>query len=841
MKGFLTVANIFQPNLESEARFENPVERPSVLGSIFEAASNLVQGLGTRSGGGSDGKAVQDAQNLALFSSQVEKIQKVREEKGEAAAAVLERQLAANFASTGQEFDDDYKAVYQTQTGRPWDYYSRDLETRVQQDYLFKDEKFQAGMVASYALPESADLSEEDRLQWASQYVAEQNAADVLLQRSMKNGQVQWSTGTAAAYETKRQAVTETTWGALSQVIQSGQVISQEDFVQARASWDNFKTTMPRPEGATDDQWVAEQSARDLVDAAFKNIESNIGSPELTKRMLEDVQRAGLEAGINKLAILSVTEDFESFRNSTVDAVTDMFKLNKLSPTSNLRVSDIYNTGKVGGTEAITVAELPPDLKKIAESKNPEEIWSAADGSAVLIKGSVTDLERPSFRKQFVDRSMTLGASMMHNLDGEYLSKDFIQSSIGSPSFIENINRLSQIDSAAGGAVKAVLNSGINAEIVRQRASIDAAEWQYTIKWNGSSYEFDEEAFKAKKPNATQAELNGTRDLINRSLSGGIYGGKPGGVLEAEGLRQGVAVLEKTSNALSGKPDTAATATEVNNKTDGYTLPQAIQEDKPFVDAVNATSSELGFPADWLFRAIEFETAGSWSPSITAPTSSATGLIQFIESTAKGLGTSTSELATMDRAQQMAFVKKYLAPYKGRINSFGDLYMAIHYPKAVGRPDSYVLYSKGSPEYSANTSLDSNGDGTVTKAEAVSRAIGASGSGKVKGISTGRPFFLQTEELGGELPVNTPGGQVVFQSTRSGSTTAPTSPLPAEAITLPGDVVSQSTASPGGSQRLIPSEVAALVSMMGTEASSKEELVKQILEYLEGLNAEGTN
>ena len=823
------MANIFQPNLESEARFENPVEQPSVLGSIFEAASNLVQGLGTRSGGGSDGKAVQDAQNLALFSSQVEKIQKVREEKGEAAAAVLERQLAANFASTGQEFDDDYKAVYQTQTGRPWDYYSRDLETRVQQDYLFKDEKFQAGMVASYALPESADLSEEDRLQWASQYVAEQNAADVLLQRSMKNGQVQWSTGTAAAYETKRQAVTETTWGALSQVIQSGQVISQEDFVQARASWDNFKTTMPRPEGATDDQWVAEQSARDLVDAAFKNIESNIGSPELTKRMLEDVQRAGLEAGINKLAILSVTEDFESFRNSTVDAVTDMFKLNKLSPTSNLRVSDIYNTGKVGGTEAITVAELPPDLKKIAESKNPEEIWSAADGSAVLIKGSVTDLERPSFRKQFVDRSMTLGASMMHNLDGEYLSKDFIQSSIGSPAFIANIKRLSQIDSAAGGAVRTVLRAGINSEIVRQNAVISQIEWNNSVKWDGFTYVFDSESYKSKHPSASDATVKGAEENFNRRLASRAQAGVDAAFTEAANLRQSVALLEDTSIKLNSE---VVTDTSTIDSSKNVFNPGS-------VTATLLDKYEGGGSYDTLFKFSEREGGEFAGTKVSEMT---IGELKAFSNGPYGAW-STRQLG-------------YKATPMGRFQFVGDTLASTAAKMGLGdnvvftpevQNSMFVFLAK---EVMAGKSQEGKRAALRSTWEGLKKAGPAALDAMIAEIEDGRVVFgdtLQTREnfTGGagieQVLPQEESSTPVFQSTRSGSTAAPTSPLPAEAITLPGDVVSQSTASPGGSQRLIPSEVAALVSMMGTEASSKEELVKQILEYLEGLNAEGTN
>lgn len=49
---------------------------------------------------------------------------------------------------------------------------------------------------------------------------------------------------------------------------------------------------------------------------------------------------------------------------------------------------------------------------------------------------------------------------------------------------------------------------------------------------------------------------------------------------------------------------------------------------------------------------------------VNAPGSGAIGLIQFMPSTAKGLGTSTSALKQMTAVDQLAYVEKYFAPYK---------------------------------------------------------------------------------------------------------------------------------------------------------------------------------
>ena len=153
-------------------------------------------------------------------------------------------------------------------------------------------------------------------------------------------------------------------------------------------------------------------------------------------------------------------------------------------------------------------------------------------------------------------------------------------------------------------------------------------------------------------------------------------------------------------------------------------LPENVQQDTAFLDKVNEVSSNLGISSDDLLRVIQFETAGSFSPSQKAGTSNAMGLIQFIPSTAKDLGTSTKELAAMTRVEQMAFVEKYLSRFKGKMEDFGDLYMAVHWPRAVGKDDDYVMYRKGSKAYAANKGLDIDKDGDVEKIEAVTKAIG---------------------------------------------------------------------------------------------------------------------
>ncbi len=103
----------------------------------------------------------------------------------------------------------------------------------------------------------------------------------------------------------------------------------------------------------------------------------------------------------------------------------------------------------------------------------------------------------------------------------------------------------------------------------------------------------------------------------------------------------------------------------------------------------------------WLANAMGFETGYSFDPAIVngaclkeEPASKcATGLIQFIPSTATNLGTTVTDLAKMNAVAQMDFVLKYFQPHKGRLNTAADLYMAIYYPKAVGKGPNYSIYN----------------------------------------------------------------------------------------------------------------------------------------------------
>lgn len=154
---------------------------------------------------------------------------------------------------------------------------------------------------------------------------------------------------------------------------------------------------------------------------------------------------------------------------------------------------------------------------------------------------------------------------------------------------------------------------------------------------------------------------------------------------------------------------------------------KAIKEDAAFLEKVSTIANKYGTDAASLLSVMHFETGGSFDTGTrNAAGSGATGLIQFMPSTAKGLGTSTDALAKMDRMEQLDWVDKYLSQTplaKEGAKSTEDVYMSVLYPKAVGKSNDYVLFEKGTKAYAQNAGLDIGGKGYVTKADAASKVM----------------------------------------------------------------------------------------------------------------------
>lgn len=100
-------------------------------------------------------------------------------------------------------------------------------------------------------------------------------------------------------------------------------------------------------------------------------------------------------------------------------------------------------------------------------------------------------------------------------------------------------------------------------------------------------------------------------------------------------------------------------------------------------EALNQVAAELGVAPDLLSALIDFESG--WSATARNPKSSARGLLQFIDSTARSLGYKDSadlvEKNPTIEAQLRGPVKQYLKKY-APFPTEQSLFMAVFYPAA---------------------------------------------------------------------------------------------------------------------------------------------------------------
>lgn len=156
-----------------------------------------------------------------------------------------------------------------------------------------------------------------------------------------------------------------------------------------------------------------------------------------------------------------------------------------------------------------------------------------------------------------------------------------------------------------------------------------------------------------------------------------------------------------------------------------------------FNTKVIAISKRIHCDPDHLMAVMAFETGEKFTPDVeNLAGSGATGLIQFMPSTATWLGTTTAKLAAMTAIDQLDYVEAYFVrTARNRVlASLSDVYMTVLYPMAIGKRDSHVLFAKGTKEYRQNAGLDRDSDDTVTKAEAAAKVMAK----LVKGLKENR-------------------------------------------------------------------------------------------------------
>ncbi len=139
---------------------------------------------------------------------------------------------------------------------------------------------------------------------------------------------------------------------------------------------------------------------------------------------------------------------------------------------------------------------------------------------------------------------------------------------------------------------------------------------------------------------------------------------------------------------------------------------------KSLKNKIIKVAKKMGINPNWFMPLIWRESR--FNPAAVNKHTGATGLIQFMPSTAKGLGTSVQALRKMSAEQQMDYVYKFYKPYRKSIKSYVDLCMATFMPISLNKPMDWVFHhKKASAAVVArqNAPFDTNKDGKITKFE----------------------------------------------------------------------------------------------------------------------------
>ena len=182
------------------------------------------------------------------------------------------------------------------------------------------------------------------------------------------------------------------------------------------------------------------------------------------------------------------------------------------------------------------------------------------------------------------------------------------------------------------------------------------------------------------------------------------------------------------------------------------------------LDKVHKISARLQIKPEWLIQSMAFETGGTFSPSEkNRAGSSGTGMIQFMDKTARDLGTTTEKLSKMSQVEQLDYVEAYFNPFKGKMHSGADVYQAILAGRVEGGLDDSVFANKNQAEnYEANKGLDKDGSGVISKEEAYATGPGRYASHAAKLTQT---TAMTTALTGAAAPELTGGLLAVIAAT----------------------------------------------------------------------------
>src|SRR5262245_21699555 len=148
-------------------------------------------------------------------------------------------------------------------------------------------------------------------------------------------------------------------------------------------------------------------------------------------------------------------------------------------------------------------------------------------------------------------------------------------------------------------------------------------------------------------------------------------------------------------------------------------LARILRDQPKFWLELRAVAERLKTQPAWLLNVIASESLFNPSARNSLPGQTASGLLQFIESTAHSMGTTTKAIKRMNPVEQLRLVERYLTPFRGRLNSLADVYMAVFRGFIIEGGDANIVApldnsKKEQRIFILNKWLDFNSDRKIT-------------------------------------------------------------------------------------------------------------------------------
>ena len=205
-----------------------------------------------------------------------------------------------------------------------------------------------------------------------------------------------------------------------------------------------------------------------------------------------------------------------------------------------------------------------------------------------------------------------------------------------------------------------------------------------------------------------------------------------------KGLKQGAAaailllmtapVADAQEHGLNERAMRMIARSEIKHARSRRNLIEILRDQPNFWTELQAMAERLKTEPAWLLNVMASESLFNPKARNGLPGQTASGLLQFIESTARSMGTTTEAIRRMSPVEQLRMVEKYLTPFRGRLGSQADVYLAVFRGFIIEGGDASVVApldgsNKERRIYALNKWLDFDGDGEITKGELALAAL----------------------------------------------------------------------------------------------------------------------